>query len=94
MFGSSHLPPHSLIGSLSTPLRVMYTILEEWWLQWIGALKRQLRGRSKGNGQHHTVTNLMVDAYDHRPADPPIGPTVDDLAAALADYHHSIDEAD
>jgi hypothetical protein len=33
-----------------------------------------------------TVTNLVRDGCrDHRPADPPVGPSVDDLAAALAD---------
>jgi hypothetical protein len=33
-----------------------------------------------------TVTNLVRDGRrDHRPADPPVGPSVDDLAAALAD---------
>lgn len=70
----------------STPLRVMYTISEEEWLQWIGTFKPE---EAVGEGPYvgvsiTTVTNLMVDAcHDHRPADPPIGPTVDDLAFAL-----------
>jgi hypothetical protein len=34
-----------------------------------------------------TVTNLTADpCLDHRPLDPPVGPTVDDLATALAQY--------
>jgi hypothetical protein len=71
----------------STPLRVMYTIPEEGWLMWIGTFKPE---DAVGEGRYvgvsiTTVSNIMVDAcVDQRPADPPIGPTVDDLAAALA----------
>jgi hypothetical protein len=70
----------------STPLRVMYTIPEEGWLMWIGTVKREEGEDRAVMVSITTVSNLMVDAcVDQRPADPPIGPTVDDLAAGLAE---------
>ena len=71
-------------GDDSTPLRVVYEIPEEGWIQWIGA------GRCSDAGcagmTITTVTNLVTDGcHDHSWADPPVGPSVDDLAAALAD---------
>ena len=71
----------------STLLRVMYTISEEGWVQWIGTFKPEdVVGEERYVGVSiATVSNLMADAcVDQRPADPPVGPTVDDLAAALA----------
>jgi hypothetical protein len=68
----------------STPLRVVYEVPVEGWSPWFGAVKF--------SGDEHvavsitTVTNLVRHGCrDHSPADPPVGPTVDDLAAALAD---------
>jgi hypothetical protein len=68
----------------STPLRVVYEIPAEGWSMWIGA--------AKFNDDGHvgvsitTVVNLVRDGCrDHSWADPPIGPSVNDLAAALAD---------
>lgn len=72
----------------STPLRVMYTISEEGWLQWIGAFKPEdAVGEDRFVGVSiNTVSNLKVDACeDQRSSNPPIGPTVDDLAYALAE---------
>jgi hypothetical protein len=72
----------------STPLRVLYTVPNEGWLQWIGTFKPEDISDAEGRfvGVSITaVTNLMVDAcLEHRPADPAIGPTVDDLADGLA----------
>ena len=71
----------------STPLRVMYTIPEEGWLMWIGTFKpEEAVDEERFVGVSiTTVSNLMVDAcVDQRPADPPIGPTVGDLATVLA----------
>jgi hypothetical protein len=68
----------------STPLRVVYQV-PKGWSQWIGATK------SSDDGNYvmvsiTTVTNLVRHGCrDHSWADPPIGPGVDDLAAALAD---------
>jgi len=73
-------------GDPSTPLRVVYEVPEDGWSQWIGALRT-----SEASGGHvgvsiFTVNNLVREGCsDHRPADPPVGPSVDDLAGALAD---------
>ncbi|HEX2032054.1 MAG TPA: hypothetical protein VHL78_11745 [Actinomycetota bacterium] len=67
----------------STPLRVAWEVPFGGWYKWIGAAK------SAGDGHVGvgitTVTNLVRDGCrDHRPADPSVGPTVDDLATALS----------
>lgn len=71
-----------------TPLRVLYTIPADGWLAWTGTFKD---GEGPGGEVTRvgvsivTVTNLVVDGCaDHSLADPPVGPTVDDLATALA----------
>ncbi|HEX2404694.1 MAG TPA: hypothetical protein VHM29_08325 [Acidimicrobiia bacterium] len=70
---------------LSTPLRVVYEIPAEGWSQWIGAAKFNDDDGHVGVSIA-TVNNLVTDGcHDHSWADPPIGPTVNDLAAALAD---------
>ena len=68
----------------ATPLRVVYQIPARGWSQWFGALKSA--------GDEHvminitTVVNVVRDGCrDHAWAEPPVGPSVDDLAAALAD---------
>lgn len=68
----------------STPLQVLYTIPAEGWGQWIGAFKGE-EGANRAVGVSITnVTNLVVDGCtDHSAAHPPVGPEVDDLAAAL-----------
>jgi hypothetical protein len=66
----------------ATPMRVVYDIEADGWSQWAGGYK-------PFDGGHvglsiATVRNLVNDGCtDHSHADPPIGPTVDDLAAAL-----------
>ena len=71
-------------GDASTPLRVMYEIPNEGWIQWIGAAKCSDAGCV--GMTITTVSNLVTDGcHDHSWADPPVGPSVDDLAAALAD---------
>jgi hypothetical protein len=84
-------------GDPSTPLRVVYEIPFEGWSQWIGAAKFAEEGTvcsatgCFGHPSHvgvsiTTVTNLVTDGCrDHSGADPPVGPSVDDLATALAD---------
>jgi hypothetical protein len=68
----------------STPLRVVYEV-PEGWSQWIGATK------SSDDGNYvmvsiTSVTNLVRHGCrDHSWADPPVGPSVDDLATALGD---------
>jgi hypothetical protein len=68
----------------STPLRVVYEIPFEGWSQWFGALKFAGDGHVMINIT--TVVNVVRHGCrDHSWADPPVGPSVDDLAVALAD---------
>jgi len=68
----------------STPLRVEYTVSADGWSQWIGATK--FAGDGHVAVSITTVVNLVLHGCrDHSRPDPPVGPTVDDLAAALAD---------
>jgi len=72
-------------GLPSTPLRVLYTIPSDGWSSWIGAIKEAPGGGRVGISIT-TVTNLVADGCQgHWPADPPVGPTVDDLATALSE---------
>lgn len=71
-------------GDPSTPLRVVYEVPAEGWSMWIGAVKFADEGHV--GVSITTVTNLVQDGCrDHSWADPPVGPSVDDLATALAD---------
>jgi hypothetical protein len=71
-------------GDPSTPLRVVYDVAGEGWHEWIGAVKFSDAGHS--GLSITTVSNLVTDGCaDHAWADPPVGPSVDDLAVALAD---------
>jgi hypothetical protein len=68
----------------STPLRVEYEVSAGGWSQWIGATKSSEDGHVTASIT--TVTNLVRHGCrDHSWADPPVGPSVNDLAAALAD---------
>jgi hypothetical protein len=70
-------------GDDTTPLRVTYQVEAEDWSAWFGALK------STGPGVTSltitTLNNLVSDGcLDFNPLEPPVGPTVDDLATALS----------
>lgn len=66
-----------------TPLRVGYEV-PAGWSQWIGAAKFAAEGHV--GVSITTVSNLVSHGCrDHSWADPPVGPSVDDLTAALAD---------
>lgn len=68
----------------STSLRVVYEVPFEGWSQWIGATKFYEGGHV--GVSITTVTNLVRHGCrNHLWADPPVGPSVDDLATALAD---------
>ena len=66
----------------TTPLRVTYEVAAEDWSAWFGAVKTTGPG-----GTMLTITtlnNLVTDGCrDFRPLEPPVGPTVNDLATAL-----------
>jgi hypothetical protein len=66
----------------STPLRLVYEIPGEGWSQWIGGAKFNDAGHV--GVSITTVVNLVRDGCQSSWADPPIGPSVDDLAVALA----------
>ena len=71
-------------GDPSTPLRVVYEIPVEGWSQWTGAVKFDPDGGHVGFSIA-TVENLVRQGcHNHAPADPPVGPSVDDLGTALA----------
>ena len=71
-------------GDPSTALRVVYEVAAEGWSQWIGAAKFADDGHV--GVSITTVMNLVRHGCrDHSWADPPIGPSVDDLATELAD---------
>jgi hypothetical protein len=71
-------------GDATTPLRVTFEVAATGWESWIGAVKFD------GDVGHAglsitTMPNLVTDGCrDHSPLDPPVGPTVDDLANALS----------
>jgi len=68
----------------STPLRVVYEVPVDGWRMWIGATKWSEDGHAMVSIT--TVTNLVRHGCrNHSWADPPVGPSVDDLATALAD---------
>ena len=71
-------------GDPATPLRVTFQVAEKGWIGgWFGPLKPTDDGHVVLSIT--TVTNLVTDGCtDHTPAVPPVGPTVDDLAAGLA----------
>jgi hypothetical protein len=67
----------------STPLRVTYEIPVEGWKMWIGGAKFSDAGHV--GFSITTVSNLVTDGcLDHSWQDPPVGPSVEDLATALA----------
>ena len=69
-------------GDPATPLRVSFDIPADGWRSWLGAANES--GVSHVLLTTTTIDNLVRDACTgHAPADPPVGPTVDDLAVAL-----------
>ena len=67
----------------TTPLVVTFEVADEGWSAWSGTYKRN--GSAQTAINITTIDNLVVDGCTgHRPADPPVGPGVDDLATALA----------
>jgi hypothetical protein len=68
----------------SSPLRVTYEVPSEGWSRWTGAVKWDDVAKRLDAVAITTVTNLVRDGCrDHSYADPPVGPSVDDLASGL-----------
>jgi hypothetical protein len=71
-------------GDPSTSLRVIFEVAAGGWESWIGAAKFSDAGHV--GVSITTVTNVVTDGCEnHGWADPPVGPSVDDLATALAE---------
>ena len=67
----------------STSLRVLYEVPAQGWSMWIGGVK--FRDAGHVDVSITTVVNLVREGCrDHVWADPPVGPSVNDLAAGLA----------
>jgi hypothetical protein len=76
------------VEPVATDIQVFYTIPTEGWMSWFGAFKPGLAtdppNSVVGIGMLN-VTNVVQDGCTaHVAADPPVGPTVDDMATALA----------
>lgn len=70
-------------GDPSTPLRVIYEVAADGWESWVGAAMVKDYGHNLVSIL--TVTNVVREGCgDQSPVEPAIGPTVDDLAAALS----------
>jgi hypothetical protein len=85
-FGDLQPGTYSLDPDLdpATPLRVVYDVSTEGWQSWIGAAKFSDAGWLSLSIT--TVSNLVSHGcHDHSWADPPVGPSVADLATSLAD---------
>lgn len=72
-------------GDDATPLRVAFQVPNAAWYHWFGATKYVEDADGFTGLSITTVSNLVTDGCrDHAPLDPPVGPTVDDLAIALS----------
>jgi hypothetical protein len=71
----------------TTPVRILYTIPTAGWSAFLGPYNDVGKGEElqRVTVNFADIRNLTVDACtDQLALDPPVGPTVDDLAAALA----------
>ena len=70
------------------PARVLYDVPPQGWISWIGAAKPELKAGALHRFVMLTIvnaTNVVVDGCTAQLAlTPPVGPTVNDLVAALA----------
>jgi hypothetical protein len=76
------------IEPVATDIQVFYTIPAEGWTSWMGALKwgpaTDPPGSVVGMSIAYVTNVVQHGCTAHAAADPPVGPTVDDMAAALA----------
>ena len=77
------------VQPVGTDIQVFYTIPTEGWNSWFGGFKLGSESDPPNSVVGFgilNVTNVVQDGCTgHVAADPPVGPTVDDMAAALAD---------
>jgi hypothetical protein len=76
------------VEPVATDIQVFYTIPADGWMSWFGAFKPGLATdppNSVVGISILNVTNVVQEGCTaHVAADPPVGPTVDDMATALA----------
>ena len=76
------------VEPVGTDIQVFYTIPAEGWMSWFGAFKPGLPTDPPDSVVGLSIvnaTNVVQDGCTaHVAADPPVGPTVDDMATALA----------
>ena len=72
------------IEPVATDIQVFYTIPAEGWLGWIGTFKPEQGNQGVGMSIVNVTNVVQEGCTTHAAADPPVGPTVDDMAAALA----------
>ncbi len=76
------------VEPVETDIQVFYTIPTEGWMSWFGGFKLGLETDPPNSVVGFgilNVTNVVQDGCTgHVAADPPVGPTVDDMATALA----------
>ena len=76
------------VEPVGTDIQVFYTIPAEGWMSWFGGFKLESETEPPNSVVGFgilNVTNVVQDGCTgHVAADPPVGPTVDDMATALA----------
>jgi hypothetical protein len=76
------------IEPVATDIQVFYTIPADGWIKWIGAIKWEQGTDAPHQGVVLSIINVTNVVYDGCTAQyavyPPVGPTVDDMATALA----------
>jgi hypothetical protein len=76
------------VEPVDTDMQVFYTIPTEGWISWIGAFKPGLATDPPNSVVGLSIINVTNVVYDGCTAQyavyPPVGPTVDDMATALA----------
>ena len=76
------------VEPVGTDIQVFYTIPTEGWMSWFGAFKLGLAtdppNSVVGLGILNVTNVVQEGCTGHVAADPPVGPTVDDMATALA----------
>jgi hypothetical protein len=76
------------VEPVATDIQVFYTIPAAGWMSWFGAFKPGLATDPPdsvvGIGIMNVINVVQDGCTGHVAADPPVGPTVDDMATALA----------
>lgn len=80
-------PDRYFVEPVGLPVRIHFTIEADGWRSWIGSYKDETGAdahRHIGLSVANVIGVVVDGCTDHRARHPAVGPTVDDLAAALA----------